>query len=258
MSTMIQTQTKQDKKLIDGQYSKDVKISSKQQSRAQITDYERLRTEQKEGVYFVQISYDSSPSIDRFVKRLKKRYPTIPNDTSTPNTYLQHTPINEIIVEQMNRPIAFRLIRKDNQWYIGYKKVLQRLDSRDFMRFFATVKNPAVQIDSSNGKKELKDKERFFFYITADKKGFVSLLTVYEDGTVAVLMENIPIQKSVKTAIPDEDFEQIFEAGLLHKDQETFDLYVVVFSQKELTLDRFASADDQVIDNEKYRTLMSL
>ena len=94
--------------------------------------------------------------------------------------------------------------------------------------------------------------------MTSKKQGYITLLTVYENGTVATLIKNISIKKAQTKNIPDEKFESVFEAGLIEEGKETFDLYVAIWSPKKLFFDQFARADEELIDNERYKNFDDL
>ena len=99
---------------------------------------------------------------------------------------------------------------------------------------------------------------KFFFKVKSTKKGFVSILSIYEDGTVSTLVRNIPINKNKLENIPDEEYESIPEAGLMQRGIETYDLYVAVYSDEKLHFDSFAYADEKLIDEEKYKNFDEL
>ena len=104
----------------------------------------------------------------------------------------------------------------------------------------------------------LYNEDMFFFKVKSSKAGYLSILTVYEDGTVSTLMRNIHVEAAELTNLPDEDFESIPQAGLMKRGIETYDLYVLLYSKKRIIFDSFAYADEELIDEEKYKNFDEL
>ena len=231
-----------------------------QQSTMTISDYERVLSAKRGDTYYVKLRYDNRPAIQRFGDAIKKRYgsPKAPTKRVKKSHYLSQTALQKALDLELGAPTPFELFRKDRAWYIKHRNISQRLGKRDFGRLFATIKHPDIKASLSNGKKYLRDKERFFFNITTQKSGMVSILSVYEDGTVSVLMENIPMTANEKTAIPDEEFEKIFEAGLLEEGKDSFELFVFIFGTGEMSFDAFALADENIINDESYKNFDEL
>ncbi|MEA2051043.1 MAG: LPP20 family lipoprotein [Campylobacterota bacterium] len=217
--------------------SKDIQIKSSQKTKANISDYKLLKMSYEDGKYYIAIEYENIPNMQKFKNKLKEKAlkPKFDN-------YLSE----------------FELIRKEKRWYIKYKDVIQLLDKKDFARFFVTTPNENLTITTNKRNNILYDGDQFYFKIKSKEDGYISILTVYEDGTVSTMMKNIPIQRDTLSNIPDKDFEAIPEAGLLEVGVETYDMYVAVYSKTKLLFDRFATADDEVIEDERYKNFDEL
>lgn len=240
---------------INGNISNVSELKTSQNSQAVLNDYKLLKSEYSDGKYFVAIGYENIPSLDKFVKKVKA---SGVKKSAKQNSYLKNTPIAKKLHNMLQKDIEFNLLRKDKKWYIKSHSILQPLDSKDFARFFTTQNNPHIKIQTNKKRDILYDGDRFFFKVQTKQKGFVSILSVYEDGTVATLVRNIPIDKNSLENIPDADFETIPEAGLIIKGVETYDLYVAVFSKKKIRFDNFAYADEKLISEEKYKNFDEL
>lgn len=102
------------------------------------------------------------------------------------------------------------------------------------------------------------DGDEFYFKLKSKEKGYVTIFTVYEDGTVTKLLSNIYVQKNKTEYIPDKDFESVLQAGLIEAGKETFDLYIVVRTSKKQHFDQFARADEELISDERYKNFDEL
>ena len=236
-----------------GKFTKNINQNSLQKSKLTISDTKVVRIESHNGIYFVALQYENISSIDKFIKKL----PNI-SKSQTQNEYIKHTIINKKIKKILGKNINFSLARINENWFIKYKNITQILNKKDFEYFFKTIKNNDISIKLNKSKNTLFDKDKFYFKIKSKKDGFVSLLSVYEDGTVSILMKNIEIKKHIIQDLPDKEFEQIPTANLLTENTSTYDLHIAIFSKNELALDEFAYADAKVIKEEKHKNFDDL
>ena len=228
-----------------------------QKSLATLCDYLLLKSEYEDGAYYVALSYENIPSLDKFLKKVKRLQPT-PLVMPKPDTYLNSTLMSTELQRKLGHKIAFKLVRKDKKWYIKHRSVMQVLDKKDFAKFFVSKNNPQVSLHTNKRRDILHDGDKFYFKVKTKEDGYLTLLDVYEDGTVATLIKNVEMKKGKMEKIPDEDFESVPEASLLVQGEETHDLYVAIFSKKRLRLDSFAYADDALISEEKYKNFDAL
>ena len=241
---------------INGHVSSAVQSNSLQNTKASLSDYKLLKSEFTDGKYYVALTYENIPSLDKFVNKIKESYEIINDENQT--AYIKNTLIAKELQKTLSKNINFSLQRKDKKWFIQYKDILQVLDSADFGKFFTTESNPILSINTNQKNNILHDGDKFYFQVQSALSGYVSILTVYEDGTVSTLMRNVPITQNKQANIPDKDFETIPEAGLIDKGVATFDLYVAIYSPKKLQFDSFASADAELINDEKFKNFDEL
>ena len=223
---------------------------AKQDALSDIASYE-------DGNYYVALSYENIPSLDKFVRKVKRLKET-PQVALNSENYLSRTLINRELQRKLGHKMAFSLVRKDKKWYIQHKSVMQVLDKKDFSKFFVTKTTPKLNLHTNKRRDILHDGDKFYFNVKTQEDGYVTLLDVYEDGTVSTLVRNVAMKKGIVEKIPDEDFESVPEASLLLKAEETYDLYVAIFSKKRLRFDSFAYADDVLISEEKYKNFDTL
>jgi hypothetical protein len=239
----------------DNQASKRLKSNNSQQTEADLSGYEVIRAQKIRDTFYVAISYENISSFDRFVKRVKKIRPL---KDEVQSVYLAQTPLANSLKKALNVKIDFTLKRKDALWYLSYKDVRVSLSKREFEKLFKSTLNASIRLGVSTKRSTIYDGETFSFKVKTQEKGYVTILTVYENGTVGTLLANTPINASQVQSIPDQDFESELQAGLLEPGVETFDLYVAIFSKEALLLDSFASADEELISHERYKNFDTL
>lgn len=239
----------------NGKVSSTKEQRSLHNTKASLSDYQLLKSEFDDGKYFVALSYENIPSIDKFVRKILKSPHFSP---SSQNSYIKNTLIAQELRKAVGSDIDFTLHRQNKKWFIKYKDVLQVLDKSDFSKFFSSVPNQDLDISTTAKNNILKDGEQFYFKVKSKDAGYVSILTVYEDGTVSILLRNVPVKADTLHNMPDKEHESIPEAGLVTKGVETYDLYVAIYSPNKLQFDSFAYADDKLINDEKYKNFDAL
>ena len=257
ISVSVSNTLKQSQKIEDGKYKNIEEYIASQNSKATLYDYALIKSEFDNGKYFVAVEYENIPSLDKFVRKIKLDNFNL-DKSEKQNNYLKETNIAKKLEKSLNKKIDFNLLRKDAKWYVKYKNILQPLDKKDFSFFFASISNADLEINTNKKRDILYDGDKFFFKLKSKQQGYVSIFSVYEDGTVSTLVRNIPIEQNRLENIPDEDFESIPEAGLMKQGEETFDLYVAIFSSKKMRFDSFAYADEELISEEKYKNFDEL
>lgn len=251
ISVIIDSSISTDMGVQKGESYRNIQDKSSLRSYAQIHGYTVEKLEVEEGQYFIALSYENIPSIDKFNRKLLSI--AVPKEERL-NHYLVQTPI----AKEVKQKLDFSLKRKDGLWYIHYSNIYQVLDDKDFSHFFATTRNEHLKISTNKPNNVMYDGDEFYFKIDSQEDGFITLFTVYEDGTVAKLMSNIPVTKNKTVNIPDKEFESVLQAGLIEANKETFDLYVAIRSDKKEYFDQFARADEELIQDERYKNFGEL
>ena len=240
----------------NGQVNSVHENKSSQNTKASLSDYKLIKSELQDGKYYVAVAYENIPSIDKFAKKVQNSYQNLSDENQS--TYIKNSAIAKELQKTLAKNIDFSLARKDKKWFIKYKDILQVLDSNDLGKFFTTIANPDLEINTNKKNNILYDGDKFYFKVKSAQSGFVSIVSVYEDGTVSTLMRNVPISANKLQNIPDKEFETIPEAGLQKNGEQTYDLHVAIFSPNKLTFDAFATADEKLISDEKYKNFDEL
>jgi hypothetical protein len=241
--TKIENETIQNKKSSTAIYEKEIQMKSVQKTKANLSDFEVIKTTKEDGVHFVAIAYENISNSERFVGKVKQLGGNI-TPSKTP-TILEGSVFAKKLYEALGQKIDFEVIRDNKAWFVRYKNASQHIDEREFSQFLITVPNEKLTIVTNKRNNILYDGDEFFFNIKSQNDGYVSILTVYEDGTVGVLLENTPFKKNTQTSLPDKKYTAIPTAGLLESGKATFDMYVVIRSDVKLALDIFSKEGDE-------------
>jgi hypothetical protein len=172
-------------------------------------------------------------------------------------TYLSQSPLIQKITASIGCNLDFKLDRRNEAWYLKYKEYLFLLSDDEFEKLYFTKTNKNFEFKAN--KKVLIDGDSFYFSISSKKSGYITLLTVYENGIVTLLQPSIPIKNKIQ--IPTEDNQNYFEAALVKDGFDTYDLYVALYTEEPLDMSRFEYASEELSKSElshKYDELMEV
>lgn len=246
ISVEINSTLKIEKSTIGG-YKKGIDKSSSQKTSSSIADYKVVKSIYNDK-YFVAVLYENIPFTDRFIKNIK-----LPKKDEKQNSYFKNTLLSKKFEKITNKKLNLKLIRKDNNWFLKHNNYMQKITNKNFALLFKNIQNKNISFISSATRDILKDGEPFDFTVRSKKDGYISIVSVYEDGTVSTLIKNIKVKKDKKRVVPSQDDPIELTAGLINPTKETYDLYIAIYSKKPLSLEQFATAHTELIEDEKYK-----
>ncbi len=233
---------------ISFQYEDIDKKSSKktiETTSVQLQGLQVINKKREDDKFFIALVYENLPLEKRFARKVNSS--TCKDEKQNP--YLSKTPLFAKLNTALGCKLDIKLLRKDNLWYLSYENILEVLGADDFEELFVSVKPSDFEYEPSSF--SLKESDEFFLKFTPKRAGFLSVLSVYEDGTVSVLFENQRVKKSQKLRFPSKKSDMFLEAGLLEPNRATFDNYIAILSDKKLNLSRFAPIDENLITGEQ-------
>lgn len=256
--TKVESKRVQKEKLINGSYEQNIEVQSSQNTKADLSDYTLLKAENADGRYYVGIVYEDISDLDRFTQKVEalgfKRVSKENNTTIAPsNNLLQKSAYAQSLRKTFGKDIDFKIERKNNNWFLRYKSALQHITNSEFALFFLSSENEKLQISTNRKNNILYDGDEFSFGVKSKESGYVSIVSVYEDGTVATLIKNAPIKANILATLPDAKYGATPVAGLLEKKKETYDMYVLIWSPKKMMLEQFGDASDEHIEDERHK-----
>ena len=125
---------------------------------------------------------------------------------------------------------------------------MQVVPKNIFEELFISTTNKNFGFIPSQSK--LLQGDQFYFNFESKQNAYLSVLDVYEDGTVSIIYENKKIFKNKQLKVPDENFEYNLEAGLYEEGKATYDIFLAILSPTMLNLSRFSNADEDLVTGE--------
>ena len=180
-------------------------------------------------------------------------YPVIPElRCSEPqNSYLAQTALVKSANKLTTCDYNYELIHQNGMWYVQYENILEKLTPYAFSTLLLTLKNPHLSLTAR--KHDFLEGDGFHLHLGSTNDGYVSVLNVYEDGRVGVVLSNQVIKKNVNFTYPDYKSGQEFVAHLIKPSVPTKDMYVALFSLTKLDLTLFEEQASQQVTDKEYR-----
>lgn len=223
-------------------------FSKKSQSRLKITsklnlhNVKTMKQEQINNIFYVALKYENLDLAYRIISTVGK----VECSQNIPNSYLLQTPLIKKLTASIGCELDFKLDRRNEAWYLKYKEHLFLLSDDEFEELYVSTKNDTISMKPN--KKVLYDGDSFYFTFNSKKKGYITFIDVYENGIVTLLQESAPIKNILQ--IPSKKSENYFEAGLVKEGQNTYDLYIAVYSEKPLDMSRFMYVSEELAKSE--------
>ncbi len=222
-------------------------------SKLNLQNLKTIKQEQKDETFFVALLYRN---LD-LAYRIKEKIGNVNCDKQHIGSYLLKTPLISKLYSSLGCTLDFNLDRKNAAWYLKYKEYPFLLTDNEFEELYVTATNSNFEFKSN--KSVLHDGDTFYFTFNSKEDGYITLLDVYESGIVTLLQPSLPIRKTLQ--IPSKESANNFEAGVIKKGEDTFDLYVAIFTKEPLDMSRFEYADEELSANEmayKFDELMAI
>lgn len=252
IKSRISTKDESQKAIHNGKYSKNFSAKSTHSSNEILQDTITKDYIKYKDRHYIAVSFLKLSIRDRFVHNLSLIKSTKKNKQ---NFYLKNTNLFKDFNKRVLKKLDYDLIRKNKNWYLKYKHLELKLNSKDVGNIFTSVGNKNIKISLSI-KGDLKEGDEFSISLKSSKKGYISLLAVYEDGSVAKMIDNKKVVKHKTLKYPDKDF--LLEAGLIKENTSTTDLYVAIYNSNKINIDDFVSINDELIYEEKYKNMDKL
>jgi len=212
-----------------------------------------IKKEQLNNIFYVALKYKN---LD-LAYRIKTTIGSLQCNKKQYNNYLSRTPLIKELTASIGCKLDFKLDRRNEAWYLKYNEHLFLLSDDEFEELYVSKINDKFEFTSS--KRVLTDGDSFHFALNSKREGYVTLLNVYENGTVTLLQPSILIKNSIQ--VPSIDSENYFEAGLVTEGVNTYDLYVAIYTKKQLDMSRFEYANEDLAESEiayKFDELINL
>lgn len=244
IQTRILSESVFEEKLADRNYSQNARTRLQEKTDVVLSELTTVRKEYREGLWYLAVKVENLP----FPKKMARRLGDYACKQQRQNPYLSGTPLIQALNAELGCRPDVRLIRNHGLWYLSCDHTMLALSARDFERLFVSYTSEDLFLGST--KTDLVEGDVFSLTLKPKRKGFLSLLNVYQNGMVSVLVANKPVESNEEVAFPDPSGDVELVAGLARDGGATFDLYVCLFSRRKIDVSRIQSAGSQVSRDE--------
>ncbi len=253
INTQISSTLTQNNTLKNEIYNHEAIQNQQSTTQATMTDTIILKQEKVEDTWYMAVEFENIPTLQKFIHKLPVNLTDEPQ-----NSYFAKTELFDELHKALGKSIDTTLVRKDGAWNLRYKDILQPMDDRSFEDLFTSYTDQNLLFTLNKKIPLLYNGEKFSFTLTSTNDGLISLIDVFEDGSVALLSSNLPISKNSPLTVPNLKDKNDFEAATLTEGKDGFDLFVAIYSDKPLNLDRFIIADTNLQTSENAKSFDKL
>jgi len=202
---------------------------------------EVVKSSYADGIYYVALKYINLP----FAKKVKMQFRDVTKIAKESNHYLKKT----LLLQELKKEFGFypkvnisrgNLLIADKSFKIS-KDTVKKLFSSQSSRFIK-LKIPL----------RLENSEYYFVEVESKKRGYLTLLQIYEDGGTSLLFSNKKIKKGEKFEYPNREEYDGLQAYLTKTQIKAKDMTMAIVCKEKKEFDYF---DNISIYNEKYAKL---
>lgn len=220
----------------NGKINNKVISQTKTSSSYKLGTTKTIKTEEVNGTNYVALSYLNKPKLECRDKQ---------------NNFMGKSNLVKDANTLLNCKHDYKLRHFDSSWYLQYKSINEKLTKSQFDTFFKTISNDKFSLKSK--KNTYRDGEIFTLNVTSKVNGYLSLLVVYEDGKVGLLISNSYMNKGKSVQFPSEESQVEMAAGLTQEGKATKDLYFAFITPKVIDLTLFQEQDYKLVGESEYR-----
>ena len=219
IQTSVASTAQRDVSLHNEELHKSFSSRTIEKTNVELQDVKLIESAKVNDTFYVALSYENLSFEKRFTKNVKK---TKCSD-ELQNPYLSSTHLFKKLNDAIGCKLNIKLLRKNSAWYLTYKEYMQVVPKNIFEELFISTTNKNFGFIPSQSK--LLQGDQFYFNFESKQNAYLSVLDVYEDGTVSIIYENKKIFKNKQLKVPDENFEYNLEAGLYEEGKATYDIF---------------------------------
>lgn len=167
------------------------------------------------------------------------------------NSFLANSSLVKEANKLTNCNYNYKLLYMNGYWYLKYISILEKLSKRELDTFFVNIPNKNLSLQAT--KYTFIEGESFHLKIYTKKKGYLTLINLYEDGKAGVIFKNIKIEADEKLIFPFKGSKEEFIATLIKQNQNTKDLYFLFLSSSKIELSQFEEQRGTLVSDDEYR-----
>ena len=237
VSSSFESAVKDSNGVVDEKSRSNLRITTK----LNLHDLKVIKKERVANKFFVALKYENLDLSHKIKDSLDSKCVD-----ENVDYYMKQTLLFKTITAGVGCDLDLKLDRQNSAWYLKYKEKQFLLNDDELEELFVSVDNKNLNIKAN--KKVLVEGDSFYFTIDSKEDGYVTLVNVYENGIVSLLRDSQPITQTIQ--IPSKKDDNYFEAGVLNEDEDSYDLFVTIFSKEPLNMSRFEQADEEFVINE--------
>jgi hypothetical protein len=212
-----------------------------------LSDLKTVKEEKKKKEWYVALIYENLSIEMKFADKISLSEQRSENQ----NRYLLNSPLIQSINEELNCTLDIKLKRKNKMWYLAYENVMLPLSPDEFEQLFISSNSDKISLTLSKSSM-LTESDVFSFSVESKQDGYLSIINVYENGECFIITSNQPVTSNNPVRFPDDSSDNELIAGLLIKNQATYDLYVALFDENEINLSRIQAAGEIAESEERH------
>ncbi|MGB5964277.1 MAG: LPP20 family lipoprotein [Sulfurimonadaceae bacterium] len=260
ISTKVSDETVKNEHLDNTEFSKTIDMNTRQTADVELTGLNTLRSEKKDGTYYVALEYDGRSLRNKIKSSIVKgkKLKTMESNNPYAHTYFAEE-LKDIFPHQSNVPDydvvyskgVYKLILADEEFNLGQDDIEDFLFNYDEPSF-----NLSIVEHTENGyrtSKRLQEGSYFHLDIRLSRTGYLTLLSVDEEGKVSVMFDNEEISSEQTKTFPDLELYEGLRTEILSREMSSMESFVAVLCERPQSYTHFEEITEEVNTNKQSR-----
>lgn len=265
VTVKTKTRTQVIKKQSDVKQSYQNQVDTFAQAELDDLSIECLDKQDPSGTIHILLGYDLRPLDVRIADKLIDAIAYVPGTIQlTGPSFLTHSKLardvkNTLLSRSGSKPlkaeIKIRRHKNQWQWIIAEQPFYLSNNQLHLTINWNTLNKGGTELSAITTKNKslppiIKTETEFRLLVTTQQKGYLQLLSIYENGEIDVVRNDIKTRASQKHLFPET--QGVFEAGLLEADKTATDVYLAIVTQQPLSKTGLLSPDGISNGNQFY------
>lgn len=241
LSSRIETQTRIETEVRDGQLQQQAERHIQEVSRAELSDLVTLRSEQQQGRYYLVLGYDHRPLLERVLAIV----PPSKQSGVNPPQLLHRAPLWQQLKTHGGEVPELELYSKEQRYILATASGRVAVQADEIPQLMPQHHSPRLTLELQPLQQVYSSESLFTVKIKAQQQGYWSYIQIFGDGATVLMQANQMIQGQEVVVYPNPEQYEGLVTEIPKGEQSTQVLHLLMLCQQPRDLSVFESISIQ-------------
>ena len=257
INVKVSSEYDQMQRLHNEEFTNEITNKIKEEVDVQLTGVKSLRTAVMDGQHFVALSFDGRSLNVKIRSRLPQDVKLRSLDLKSPYAHtLFASDLRDTVFSDMGYIPDYDIVWNNGAYRLIINNQEFILSSKDIQKFLITQNSEALSIEimlhTTSGYKRInKIKQGMYFHLNVKhaSSGYLTLLSIDEEGKVSVMYENRYVETEKIDTYPDLDDYEGLMTEVLNNQETAIESYMAILCKSRQRFMQFEEMSEQINTN---------